>query len=184
MDEQVPMQNPRGWHKFLSLWNSFITISKRIVCVFWRNALKSKRKWRTIVFEFFLYLILCVLGASLLWWSSKELWKTVNGQSPYYIANVTLNGKLGSTDAATLTNVIRLRVVENLEDLNKLQRVVGNLEDWEVAKLRVLGLNQISDLKLNIGGLDLGSLLISLQNIVVGSRTLNFAVTKSDQFVT
>jgi hypothetical protein len=144
-----------------------------------------------------LYIFIFVLCICLTIWSFKELIKACRGKIPYYINDVTLHGNLDSTDAATLSNLIRLRVVEISEDLKnpsldqqdgfvkKFGSAEKRTEDehWKFPKLGTV-VNQIGDLKLNIAGFDLSSLLTSLQNMVTGSRTLRFTVTRSDHYVT
>lgn len=150
------------------------------------------------MFEIVLYVVLLMLGGGTLIWSSMELIKILCGRADYYITDITLNGSLGQTvNAAMLTNLVRLRIAEIREDLkqstggaqnrsvvlssNPLRKDI-KIPAWASIATPAVE-NKIGDLKLSVGGFDLGGLLTWLRSNIVSSRTLRFAVTVNESAV-
>jgi hypothetical protein len=149
--------------------------------------------------ELGLYIVLLSIGGGTFFWAGNELLKTVTGRADYYVADVILKGAKSSIDAPTITNLVKLRIAEIRADLkhNKIpnqrtrsvllsSRPTGTIDripNWaSVAEPAANG--QLADLKFNIFGLDLGSILTWLQSKIVSHRTLNFTVTFTEHTAT
>ena len=135
-------------------------------------------KGRSTMFEFGLYIVLLLLGVGTFFWAGNELVKTVTGRADYYVADVILRGSPAISDAPTITNLVKLRIAEIRTDL-KNNRVSSRMTRYVLLssrpKVTIAQIptwasvaeparnDQLADLKLNIGGLDLGSFLSWLQ---------------------
>lgn len=150
------------------------------------------------MFEFGLYIVLLLLGVGTFLWAGNELIKTITGRADYYVADVILRGSPAISDAPTITNLVKLRIAEIRTDLknNKVSSrtryvllssrpkvTIAQIPTWASVAEPARN-DQLADLKLNIGGLDLGSFLSWLQSKIVSHRTLNLTVTFTEHTAT